>query len=262
VSIVIRLLLFAFFAASASPLLAQQTPKTVYLTFDDGPQLGTSEVLDVLSKLQAHAAFFLTGSNAGTAGGQIFQTDLVKRELADGHEVGSHCYIHKPMTKADYTATYGDLSTEAQQKAFRENFTRNLDYFRARLDQPDFTFKIARLPGDGFTFPILVHEIEKLGMRHFAWQFEFATGPKGFGWLKALDWQGIQGVRAETADLPPNGSIILFHDRHWGGEDQAKLEAILTLLKQNGYTFGKLSDLGPRKPAHETPHPKPDTQPQ
>jgi peptidoglycan/xylan/chitin deacetylase (PgdA/CDA1 family) len=249
----LRLLVLCLLTASTA--FAQS--KTVYLTFDDGPQPGTSDVLDVLKEQDAHAAFFLTGSNAITVDGFGPQAELVKRELAEGHEIGSHCYIHKPMTKADYRATYGDLTTAAERKAFDDNFGRNLEHFRARLEKPEFTFKFARLPGDGFTFPALVKETEALGMRHFAWQFEYATGPKGFGWLKALDWQGIAGVRAEEVGLPPDGAIILFHDRHWAGEHKAGLSAIIALLKKNGYTFGKLADVAarPHKPITATPAP-------
>jgi peptidoglycan/xylan/chitin deacetylase (PgdA/CDA1 family) len=222
--------------------------KTVYLTFDDGPQSGTADVLDVLKEQGAHAAFFLTGSNAAGENGLAEQAALVKRELAEGHELGNHCFIHKPMTKADYRATYGDLSSESARKAFDANLGRNLDHFRARLEQPDFKFAFARLPGDGFSFPALVKEVEAQGMRHFAWNFEFATGPVGFTWLKALDWQGVKGARAEEAGLPPDGAVILFHDRHWAGENKAKLAAIVKLLKEKGYTFGKLADIKPKVP--------------
>ncbi len=49
------------------------TTNSVYLTFDDGPTLGTKVVLDVLKKFSAHATFFVTGSNAGAAGGEAQQ---------------------------------------------------------------------------------------------------------------------------------------------------------------------------------------------
>lgn len=253
----IALLVFSA-SAAVSPVAAES--KTVYLTFDDGPQPGTTDVLDVLKEQGAHATFFLTGSNAITVGGLDEQATLVKRELAEGHDIGNHCYIHKPMTKADYKATYGDLSGEAGRKAFDANFARNEDHFRARLQQPDFKFIFARLPGDGFTFPTLVKETNSLGMRHFAWNFEFATGPVGFTWLKAHDWQGVTGARAEEAGLPENGAVILFHDRHWAGENKAKLTAIIKTLKDKGYTFGKLADIKPKAPKG-APAPAPESTP-
>ena len=75
--------LFALFLACISPVFAQT--KTIYLTFDDGPQKGTAEVLDVLKEEGVTAAFFLTGSNAITVGGIEVQKQLVpdKSRLRD-----------------------------------------------------------------------------------------------------------------------------------------------------------------------------------
>jgi peptidoglycan-N-acetylglucosamine deacetylase len=218
--------------------------KVLYLTFDDGPQRGTAEVLDVLKTEQVPATFFLTGSNALNVGGIDAQRTLVLRTLAEGHELGNHCYIHKPMTKADYRATYGDLSTEEQRTAFHVNYDRNVDHFRKTLNKPEFRLTMARLPGDGSTFPHLVAETERMGMKHFHWQNEFA--PNGdFKWLKHYDWHGATGVAADYADLPRNGAVLLFHDRHWAGARQVLLANLIKVLKAEGYTFGKLSEWKP-----------------
>lgn len=233
----------AILLALTGSLFAQN--RTVYLTFDDGPQHGTADVLDVPKEAGVPATFFLTGSNAITIGGVEPQKELVQRELAEGHLIGNHCYIHKPMTKADYRATYDDLATEAQRTAFDNNFARNEAHFRAILGQPDLKFAYARLPGDGSTFPKLVAETNRLGMRHFSWQFEFGTNGV-FKWLKAHDWQGIQGVDSEEPGLPPDKAVILFHDRHWVGENKPRLAALIKTLKEKGYSFGRLSDLPPK----------------
>jgi peptidoglycan/xylan/chitin deacetylase (PgdA/CDA1 family) len=238
--------LLAFCLLAAGPVLAQS--KTIYLTFDDGPQPGTTDVLDVLKEEGATAAFFLTGSNALSVGGIEGQAAIIRRMLAEGHEIASHCYIHKPMTKADYRATYGDLSTEAQLAAFRNNWGRNERHFQNAFGKPDFKFAFARLPGDGSTFPHLVAETERLGVRHFHWQNEFAPGGV-FKWLKHADWHGASGVSADYAELPRDGAVLLFHDRHWAGENRALLRGLLRVFKAKGYTFGKLADWKPAPPA-------------
>src|SRR5215203_5554538 len=203
-----------FFVLLAASVIASAQSKVVYLTFDDGPQRGTADVLEVLKEEQAKATFFLTGSNALNVGGIEPQRALVQQILAEGHELGNHGYIHKPMTKADYRATYADLATEEQRAAFRLNYQRNEDHFRKILNQPDFHLGMSRLPGDGSTFPQLVAETEKLGLKHFHWNNEFA--PNGdFKWLKHLNWHGAEGVAADYAELPPDGAVLLMHDRHW-----------------------------------------------
>ncbi len=215
--------------------------KTIYLTFDDGPQPGTTDVLDVLKDEGAHAAFFLTGANALSVGGIEGQAKIVMRELAEGHELGNHTYDHKPMTKDGYRESYGDLTDEAKVAAFRNNWARNEKQFQNSLGKPDFKFAFARLPGDGGTFPHIVAETEALGMKHFYWQNELA--PTGaFKHLKQVDWQGVAGVAGDYAELPKDGAVLLFHDRHWAGANRELLRKLLQMFKAKGYTFGKLAD--------------------
>lgn len=64
-------------------------PDAVALTFDDGPQPGsTDRILDVLAELDVRATFFCVGRNAEA------HPDLVRRMRSEGHAVGSHSYTH------------------------------------------------------------------------------------------------------------------------------------------------------------------------
>jgi peptidoglycan-N-acetylglucosamine deacetylase len=59
------------------------------LTFDDGPdQVGTPQLLDLLSGAGARATFFPIAGRAAR------HPDLIARMLAEGHEVGLHCDEH------------------------------------------------------------------------------------------------------------------------------------------------------------------------
>lgn len=58
------------------------------LTFDDGPSPNTPQLLDSLAEYGIPATFFLLGRQA-----ERFP-DLVRRTLAEGHEVGNHSYSH------------------------------------------------------------------------------------------------------------------------------------------------------------------------
>jgi peptidoglycan-N-acetylglucosamine deacetylase len=234
----LRKLAFILVVATTAAF-AQQ--KTIYLTFDDGPQPGTTDVLDVLKAEGAHGVFFLTGKNAESVGGIEGQAKIILRTVAEGHELANHTYSHDPATKAGYIKTYGDLSTEAQRSVFRKNFARNESEIGRRIGQPDFKFTMARLPGDGSTFPHLVAETEAMGMKHFHWANEFGYNGS-FGHLKNTDWKGITGVAGDYGHLPKDGDVILFHDRHWAGEKRESLRALIKFLKEKGYTFGKLAD--------------------
>jgi peptidoglycan-N-acetylglucosamine deacetylase len=62
--------------------------REVVLTFDDGPSPATRKVLDALAAQCAKATFFLIGRNAEA------MPDLARREIAEGHTVGSHSWSH------------------------------------------------------------------------------------------------------------------------------------------------------------------------
>ncbi len=64
----------------------------VALTFDDGPSAaGTPRVLDVLARHGAHATFFTLAGNVDR------WPELVRRMVADGHEVAIHGELHWPL---------------------------------------------------------------------------------------------------------------------------------------------------------------------
>lgn len=71
-------------------------PNVVALTYDDGPYLYTSQLLDILKSFGFRATFFITGNNLGK--GAIDTTapypDLLRRMVAEGHQVASHTWSH------------------------------------------------------------------------------------------------------------------------------------------------------------------------
>jgi peptidoglycan/xylan/chitin deacetylase (PgdA/CDA1 family) len=62
--------------------------KVAYLTFDDGPNSVTPEILDILNRYNVKAVFFVVGKN-------IYNYDSIMRRIyAEGHVVGLHSYTH------------------------------------------------------------------------------------------------------------------------------------------------------------------------
>jgi peptidoglycan/xylan/chitin deacetylase (PgdA/CDA1 family) len=63
--------------------------KTLYLSFDDGPNIKvTTKVLDLLEKYNAKASFFCKGSNA------ILYPEIFQKIVDDGHTIGNHSFLH------------------------------------------------------------------------------------------------------------------------------------------------------------------------
>ncbi|KAI0132879.1 hypothetical protein BJ170DRAFT_264509 [Xylariales sp. AK1849] len=74
----------------------------VALTFDDGPYIYTSELLDILKKNNVRATFFVVGNNGGK--GQIELTStgypaIIQRMYSEGHQIGSHSWSHQDLSK-------------------------------------------------------------------------------------------------------------------------------------------------------------------
>jgi len=65
------------------------TEPVAALTFDDGPQAGsTPQLLDILKRHQARATFFMLGHFA------VQYPELVRRIAQDGHAIGNHSWDH------------------------------------------------------------------------------------------------------------------------------------------------------------------------
>jgi len=62
--------------------------KKIALTFDDGPHEMTLKVLDLLELHNAKATFFCIGNQIEK------HPDILKKIIANGHEVGNHTYSH------------------------------------------------------------------------------------------------------------------------------------------------------------------------
>src|SRR5215468_9310574 len=94
VVIAIVALTLLILSASVSPIAASR-PFRVYLTFDDGPIAGnTNVILDVLKKYNVKATFFDQGSHIRG------DEQYLKRELLEGHHIGNHLVFHDPIIMA------------------------------------------------------------------------------------------------------------------------------------------------------------------
>lgn len=68
--------------------LVKGKEKIAYLTFDDGPSLVTPKILDILSKENVKASFFVIGKSVEA------HPEIVKRAYDEGHYIANHTYSH------------------------------------------------------------------------------------------------------------------------------------------------------------------------
>ncbi|KNG88904.1 putative chitin deacetylase [Aspergillus nomiae NRRL 13137] len=74
----------------------------VALTFDDGPNKYTEDLLDLLDKYDAKVTFFITGNN--NAKGPIDTpgmpwASMIERMYQSGHQIASHTWSHQDLSK-------------------------------------------------------------------------------------------------------------------------------------------------------------------
>lgn len=116
----------------------------VALTFDDGPAMWTSAILDILAEHGAHATFFVIGSLLEE------QADLARRMVAEGHEVGNHSWSHPR------------LASFCDDDRVRHELARTSDLIAALCGAPPTRFRAPRYDVDARVMGIAAH----LGLRH------------------------------------------------------------------------------------------------
>lgn len=88
-------------------------PKTMYLTFDDGPsEENTQRVLDILRDRDIKATFFLVGENVRK------HPEMARRIVEEGHTIGIHCDNHDYDTLYESVDSYVEDFEKARQTVY------------------------------------------------------------------------------------------------------------------------------------------------
>ncbi|KHK03531.1 glycosyltransferase [Desulfovibrio sp. TomC] len=219
-----RLITGESFEVYPSPYVIERhgfTPKTVALTFDDGPDPKyTPRILDILRQTGAAATFFVIGSNAER------NPELLRRTYAEGHDIGNHTYTHPNI--ADVSTTQLTLEVSATQRLFESVLGHRTHLFRSPYgedSEPETQDQ--------------VRPLEILGKQGYVF-----VGMN----IDPNDWRqpGVDAIVEETVRQVEigEGNIILLHD---GGGDRAQtvaaLPRIIEILRGKGYQFATVSEL-------------------
>lgn len=118
--------------------VAKGTENMVALTFDDGPDPEyTPVILDALAKQDAKATFFLVGKKAAA------HPDLVRRILAEGHEIGNHTLHHRHAWLTIPGLVKGEINGSAE--VLQGITGEPVHYFRPPWGMFNlFTYRVAR----------------------------------------------------------------------------------------------------------------------
>ena len=99
--------------------------KVIYLTLDEGYEYGCSQrILDTLKEKNVHAVFFITKSYAEQ------NPDLVKRMIAEGHEVGNHSVTHPADGLPSQDIEKQTSEVTGNHDYVKQNFNYDMHLFR------------------------------------------------------------------------------------------------------------------------------------
>lgn len=192
--------------------------KTVYLTFDDGPNnTETPMILDILDSYGVKGTFFVVGTNIE------HYPEVLKEEIRRGHAIGNHTYDHK----------YGEVY--ASDAAFLGSIRKNESLiFEIGGIRP----KIVRDPGGEVrNNKILKDMLAKNGYSLVDWNIDSYDSRK-----PSLDGaQIVESVRRQAANprIWPQ-MVILMHDGKGHMNTVRALPTIIEMLKSQGFKFGTL----------------------
>jgi peptidoglycan/xylan/chitin deacetylase (PgdA/CDA1 family) len=182
----------------------------IAMTFDDGPHAeNTPRLLDMLKKRDIKATFFVVGECV------VQYPALMKRIVAEGHEIANHSWSHPLLTKMSEDAVTAQIQ-------------RTHD---AIVAATGVTPKLFRPPYGGFS----------LNQRNWAnkkWDYKIILWD-----VDPLDWKYRNSARvhSEIVKLTVPGSIVLSHDIHKSTVDA--MPETLDALAAKGFKFVTVSEL-------------------
>lgn len=184
--------------------------RRAYLTFDDGPTRAmTPDLLRILERHDARATFFLVGAHAAA------RPALVRALRDAGHAVGNHSYTHPDAWRVSASRLVGELE---QTTAVLEDLLGT----RIRLLRPPY----GRFTGTMRAWARARRQ------RIVMWDVMPAD------WLARTTRAQIE-ARVRRGLRP--GSIVVLHDNpKCAATTPAALDALLTHLGGEGWTFGAL----------------------
>ena len=194
-------------------------PKTLLLTFDDGPHPRyTDQILAILAKYKIKAMFFQVGQNLGAMKDQkavliARNAEVEKRILAAGHAIANHTYSHPFLPKLTDKRLVEEIDSTQQLLA-------------ASVPEGPGRTAMFRAPY-GARNPQVLSELADRNLRSVMWNID------------SLDWEDPlpdSVAKRVIGEVEKQGrGIILFHDIH--PRSVEALPQVLDTLIAKGYKF-------------------------
>ncbi|AST96817.1 polysaccharide deacetylase [Niallia circulans] len=203
------------YAESKEDYNQEKNEKVVYLTFDDGPNSATTEILDILDQFNAKATFFMLEPEMRKS------PEIVKRIIRDGHSAGLHGVTH------DKDQFYQSEQAALQEMVKTQETLHDISGVKSDLIRTPYG-----------SIPYLTDSFREVFDQH---------GFKLWDWnVDSEDWNlsteaSLDSVISQIEKIENNGQspIIVLHDKT---ETAKQLPNLLTYLLEKGYKPEKIDN--------------------
>ncbi len=157
----------------------------IAVTYDDGPYLYTSKLLDILKANRVKATFFVNGKNRMDISNPA-ASSVIKRAFREGHQIAHHTWSHVDLTQLNNTEITREMTLLSD--ALKRLINRRPRHFRAPY---------------GATSENVEAILTNLGYRIIGWSVD------------TNDWRTPEtapNVIDLFTGIEPNRQIVLGHD--------------------------------------------------
>ena len=204
--------------------------KKIYLTFDDGPNAGTMNVLNAVIEEQVPVSFFIVAKHTRDSREQKQTWEKLKTN--PGIELCNHSFSHAANR---YSRFYKDPSQVVA------------DFIRSN-DSLHFNNSVARMPGrnawrigaiqhtDVRESKAAIDSVYKAGFKVMGWDVEWGFDHQTFApdADTALIFRRMENLLRDSATKTPGHLVLLAHDQAFRSEeDVILLKAFFASLKKN-----------------------------
>lgn len=202
---------------------ADDSEKTIYLTFDDGPAGKiTSDVLDILKEENVPATFFIIG-------GQIKdQEDLIKRINDEGHSLGLHSMSHEKDKL--YASNESFLKEMLDVQSLIKDITNespNILRFPCGCNNNCYRLR-----------PELVNLLHENNLRIFDWNVDTTDGANPY----SSPYTFVKNAKSDKDTI-----FLLMHCGYQSKNSVKALPEIIKYYKDKGYSFKAIDDNTPEE---------------
>lgn len=212
--------------------------KTIYITFDDGPNNGTTNLLEIAHERGVPITTFVIGQHVYGSKIQSRNFDKLKKDTLI--ELANHSFTHG---KNQYFKFYkqpekvvADFNRAKDSLKFKNNFTRMPGRNIWRMKDLDIT--------DIRTSYVAANELQRNGYKVIGWDLEWKPNAKmklkhHEIMLKKVDSMFINNLEKTSKHL-----VLLSHDQYLADKNSAQEMKLFIkkLQESNKFVFKKISE--------------------